>query len=148
MFCINCFNPTTSVKNTRAKKNQPQIWRRRYCPNCKSVFTTYERPSLSDNGTVHRDNKKTEPFNLGKLIISVAAAFSHSTDEAKYQSFWIAQTIEDILSTQYKTITPEVISAVTHQCLKRFDEVAAMQYALKHQMLTSTKRRPGRPALS
>jgi transcriptional repressor NrdR len=146
MFCINCFHSTTSIKNSRPHKKQPSVWRRRYCSNCKSTFTTYERPSLSENKLIHLDNNQTEQFNLGKLIISIAEAFSHAPKEARYSALWLAQTIEDILSTQYKLVTPEDITAVAHKVLRQYDEMAAIQYAAKYGLISPTRRR-GRPSL-
>lgn len=86
-----------------------------------------------------------EEFNLGKLIISIAKAFAHLPKEASYNSLWLAQTVEDTLSSQRKTITPGDIEATTHDVLHRFDELAAVQYAAQHQMIVSTRRR-GRPS--
>ncbi len=146
MFCINCFYKTTSVTNSRVRKNQPQVWRRRHCTVCTATFTTYERPSLSENKKIHLIDGKTERFNLGRLVISISRALSFSPDEAKYQSLFLAQTAEDILSSQREVITVEDIAAATHQVLKRFSEPAAMQYAIQHNLITSTRRR-GRPSL-
>jgi transcriptional repressor NrdR len=147
MFCINCFHKNTAVTNSRPNKKQPQIWRRRKCPECGTVFTTHERPSLADNKPVHLPAGRVDSFNLGKLIISIANAFTHAPDEAKYNALWLAQTVEDTLSTELKTITPEDIEVITHQTLQRFDELAAMQYAMQHKLISSTRRR-GRPSLA
>lgn len=147
MFCVNCFHPSTSVVNSRSRKKQPQIWRRRKCPNCQTGFTTYERPSLSENKPVLTSNHKEERFNLGKLTLSIAKAFAHASEEAQYNSLFLAQTVEDTLSSQREVITPEDIAATVHQILKRYDEMAAMQYALQHSLITSTRRR-GRPSLA
>lgn len=146
MFCVNCFHKNTSVANSRPHKKQPQIWRRRKCSQCGMIFTTYERPSLADNKPIHRSDGTTSTFNLGKLIISISKSFTHNPKEAAHNSLWLAQTVEDTLSTQYKTITPEDIEVVTHQTLKRFDELAAVQYAAQHRLISSTRRR-GRPSL-
>lgn len=145
MFCINCFHKTTSVANSRPRKKQPQIWRRRYCPNCKKTFTTYERPSLSENKPISLNDGEKDTFNLGKLILSISKAFTHAPQEAEYNALWLAQSIEDTLSTQCQTLTPEDIEATTHAALKRFDELAAVQYAAQHQLISSTRRR-GRPS--
>jgi transcriptional repressor NrdR len=146
MFCINCFNPSTAVANSRPHKKRPSVWRRRSCGKCGAVFTTHERPSLADNKTITLSDGSEDTFNLGKLTISISKAFHHSQEEAEYSSFALAQTVEDTLSTQLKTITPEDIEAVTHQTLKQYDELAAMQYAAQHQLISSVKKR-GRPSL-
>lgn len=147
MICINCFHTTTRVINSRPHKKQPSVWRRRQCPKCNFVFTTNEQPSLIDNRRVFLPDNKTEIFSLGKLTISIASAFTHDTKKASYDSLWLAQTVERILSTDYTVITPDDIAAVTHQVLKNFDELAAVQYAAKHRLIASARRR-GRPSLS
>lgn len=147
MFCINCFHKNTNVTNSRPHKKQPSVWRRRQCKACGVIFTTVERPSLTDNKPIHLVSGEVETFNLGKLILSIAAAFSHTPKAAEYNALWLAQTVEDTLSTEREVITPDDIEATTHQVLKRFDELAAIQYAVKHQMIISTRRRRGRPSL-
>ena len=146
MFCVNCFHTNTQVANSRPHKKQPLVWRRRKCANCGAVFTTHERPSLADNKPIQLPNGQTDTFNLGRLTLSIAAAFPHDHKGAQYNALWLAQTVEDTLSTQYKVITPEDIEAVTHSVLKRYDELAALQYAAKHQLIIPT-RRAGRPSL-
>lgn len=145
MFCINCFHPKTQVVNSRPKKKQPLIWRRRFCSNCKVVFTTHESPSLAENAMVHRPDK-AEPFNLGRLTLSLAKAFTHSETSAKLHTLELARTIETTLSTQVEVLTPEEIAACAHGVLKRFDELAALQYAAQHQLIVSTRQRRGRPS--
>jgi len=150
MFCINCFHVNTSVVNSRPQKKQPLVWRRRKCSHCGSTFTTEERPSLAHNVTVHLGSDaltKSETFNLGKLIISIAGSFSHAPDEAQYSSLWLAQTVEQQLSVEKQSITPDEIAVVAHHVLKKYDELAAVQYAAKHQLLTAI-RRSGRPSLA
>ena len=146
MFCINCFHPTTNVANSRPNKNQPLVWRRRSCPQCGAVFTTTERPSLAHTQTVHLPSGEAVRFNLGKLIVSLSRAFQHNPADAELATLDLAQTIEMALATELKTITPEDIEVIAHQVLKRYDELAAMQYAAQHQLITSSKRR-GRPSL-
>lgn len=146
MFCVNCFHPSTAVANSRPHKKRPSVWRRRSCSVCGTVFTTHERPSLADNKPITLGNGGEDTFNLGKLTISISKAFHHAPEEAEYSSLALAQTVEDALSTQLKIITPEDIEAVTHQVLKQYDELAAMQYAAQHQLISSIKKR-GRPSL-
>lgn len=146
MFCINCFHTNTSVANSRPNKKQPQVWRRRRCSKCQTVFTTYERPSLADNTPISLSDGSQDTFNLGKLILSISKAFTHTPIEGEYNALWLAQTIEDTLSTQRRTITPQDIEATAHQVLKKFDELAAVQYAAQHQLISSTRKR-GRPSL-
>lgn len=147
MFCINCFHEDTKVSNSRPHKKQPTIWRRRRCSNCDTVFTTYERPSLAENKKITLSEGRTDTFNIGKLIVSIAKAFTHSPYDAQYNTLWLALGVEDTLSTQQEAITPEGIAFVTHSVLKQYDHLAAVQYAAQHQLITSVRQRRGRPSL-
>lgn len=147
MFCINCFHPKTAVTNSRPHKKTPSIWRRRTCPKCSATFTTHERPTLRDNQPVYKQDGSTEPFNPGKLLLSIAGAFAHNKESATYDSWWLTETVEEILATDVKNITPDDIAAVTHAVLGRYDELAAIQYAAQQQLVTSLRRR-GRPSLA
>lgn len=146
MFCINCFHTNTSVANSRPNKKQPSVWRRRKCSKCGTIFTTYERPSLADNTPINLSDGRQDTFNLGRLILSIAGAFTHNPAEGQYNALWLAQTVEDTLSTERTSITPQDIEATTHQVLKKYDELAAIQYAAQHQLIFSTRKR-GRPSL-
>lgn len=148
MFCINCFHPSTTVTNSRPNKKTPLIWRRRHCKSCNATFTTRERPSLIDNKKITLASGKAEDFNLGKLTLSIAKAFTHSERDAQYNALSLAQTIEDYLSTQREIITPGDVEAATHMILKRFDELAALQYAAQHGLISSVRKRRGRPSLA
>lgn len=146
MICPNCFNTNTAVVNSRQHKKASSVWRRRRCSQCRTIFTTTETPALETLRKVHSGRDKTD-FNLGKLIISISRAFSHNPTAGKQQSLALATTISQQLVIEYEILTPEIIGATTHQVLKRFDQAAAMQYALQHELLTSLKR-AGRPSLA
>lgn len=148
MFCINCFQPATQVTNSRTSKKQALIWRRRHCRHCGHTFTTHETPSLGHNMMVHLASNRKTPFNSGRLILSISEAFHHTPDVAKEHSFALAKTVENILSTEAKLITTEEIAAVTHSVLRRFDELAGLQYAAKHQLISAIRKRRGRPSTS
>jgi transcriptional repressor NrdR len=146
MFCVNCLYPTTSVKNSRSKKNAALVWRRRFCSRCGRSFTTQEFPSLRDNKPVSNAHRLS-PFNLGKLIISISKAFPHSKHDAEFNSFELARSVENQLSTEREYITTDDIAAITHSTLKRFDQLAGMHYAMSHGLVTSVRKR-GRPSLA
>lgn len=147
MICIYCFHVKTSVSNSRPHKKQPQNWRRRTCTACRKTFTTYERPS-SDELRVRRPDGATEGFNIGKLLQSIARASQHNKKQAAYDSLPLASTVELALITNACDdfcVTPRQISEETHEVLKRFDELTAMQYAMQHGLIVSVRRR-GRPS--
>lgn len=101
---------------------------------------------MADNKPVVTPSGEEVSFNLGKLILSIAKAFTHAPQEAETNAYWLAQTVEDTLSTEQKVVTPEDIEVTTHNVLRRYDEMAAIQYAAQHRLISSVRRR-GRPSL-
>jgi len=87
------------------------------------------------------------PFSIGRLTISIAAAFTHNPTLGKSHSFDLATTVEQHLATDYPQPSVDDIAAVTHTVLKRYDELAALQYAAQHGLVTNVRRR-GRPSIS
>lgn len=147
MISLNSSHEATRVINSRAHKKMPIVWRRRQGVESGVTFTTYERPSLAENKQIIHPDGHKNTFNLGKLLLSIAAAFSHNQKSAQYDSLWLAQTVEDTLSIDSGELTPAKITAVTYEILRRFDELAAVQYGARHHLITSVRRR-GRPSLN
>ena len=141
MKCAKCYNPTTVVVNTRSRTKSPVIWRRRRCLSCDSVFSTEERPTLEHSLTVwNPTTKQSQAFNPGILLISIGDAFQHNLTLGENSAWSLTQTISDLLATECQgSISTDDISAITHQTLMRFDASASLQYALKHQLMASSK---------
>lgn len=144
MICINCFHEKTAVINSRRQKKHASTWRRRHCPRCNLIFTTYELPALDDRPVLRHDGSQ-QPFNLGRLTISISRSFQHNQQAGQNDSYHLAQTVEQQLIMQVVQPSTDDITAITHAVLQRFDPVAAVQYAAQHDLLTSQRRR-GRPA--
>lgn len=146
MICINCFHTKTTVINSRPHKTSSGTWRRRHCPHCKQLFTTYERPSMQDTAILGPTGAKT-PFSLSKLCLSIAGALEHDKPARVLYSLDLAETVEQLLLRDIKQPSTADIAALTHQVLKRFDELAALQYAARHELLYAVRRR-GRPSIA
>ncbi len=151
MICINCFHGKTKVTNSRPHKKNPGTWRRRQCESCRATFTTYEKPALDGTVKVHypgipKSDAETL-FSLSKLTLSIAASFSHDTVARQLSSLPLAETVEQLLISQVRQPSVDDISATTHHVLKRFDELAALQYAATHGLVSATRKRRGRPSL-
>lgn len=154
MICINCFHGKTKVSNSRPHKKTAGTWRRRQClnPTCGLTFTTYEKPALDDSVTVHYPGGGVKkgikaPFSLSKLTLSIAGSFSHDTLTRQLHSLSLAETVEQVLISQVRQPSVDDIAATTHQVLKRFDELAALQYAATHGLVAATRSRRGRPSV-
>jgi len=152
MICVNCFHEKTMVTNSRPHKKTAGTWRRRQCQgSCGITFTTYEKPALDESVSVHygsgKGSKTTAPFSLSKLTLSIAASFTHDSAARQLHSLPLAETVEQLLISQVRTPSADDIAATTHQVLKRFDELAALQYAAGHGLVAATRSRRGRPSI-
>lgn len=153
MICINCFHGKTKVTNSRAHKKQSGTWRRRQCESCRHTFTTYEKPALDESIQVYYSGSDSQagttkaPFSLSKLTLSIAASFSHDDRTRQLHSLALAETVEQLLITQTANPSSDDVAATTHQVLKRFDELAALQYAAAHGLVEAISSRRGRPSL-
>ena len=153
MICVNCFHEKTKVTNSRPHKKAAGTWRRRQCLNstCGVTFTTYEKPALDESLPIHYgthvDAKTSAPFSLSKLTLSIAASFTHDPIARQLHSLPLAETVEQLLISQVQRPSADDIAATTHQLLKRFDELAALQYAAGHGLVAATRSRRGRPSI-
>lgn len=69
-------------------------------------------------------------------------------DQGKSDVLWLAQTIETLLVAQtMSSVTAEQVIHTAYGVLKKYDELAAVQYAAQHQIISSLRRR-GRPSLA
>jgi transcriptional repressor NrdR len=137
MFCIQCRHPRTAVTNSRPHKKLPIVWRRRSCAACGNVFTTIEKPDLISRQV--RSSGQTQPFNLGRLIISIANAFQHNPALGTEHAAALADTILGHL-TAHQDISTATIAEEAHRVLSRFDESAGMAYALQHGLSIKKQR--------
>ena len=153
MICVNCFHGKTKVTNSRPHKKTAGTWRRRQClnPACDITFTTYEKPALDESIAVHYGSdvgaKTSAPFSLSKLTLSIAASFTHDGVARQLHSLPLPETVEQLLISQVQRPSADDIAATAHQVLKRFDELAALQYAAGHGLVEATRSRRGRPSV-
>lgn len=149
MICLNCSQKDTQVKNSRSSAGTAQIWRRRACRHCGAVFTTYETPDSSTLKIVEPDEKKEDDFSLGNLTISIYKVLPNDNDRVtRDHALWLAKTIENkLVRRKSRRVLRSELKKLIYETLKDFDEMAAMQYGIKHGLISSLKRR-GRPSFS
>src|ERR1700733_9578251 len=73
MRCPFCGHADSQVKDSRPTEDDAVIRRRRFCPNCDSRFTTFERVQLRELTILKRSGRRT-PFDREKLIRSISVA--------------------------------------------------------------------------
>lgn len=133
MLCPKCHNPKTAVVNSRPRKSQAAIWRRRHCPACGLVFSTEEAPSLDSHRLVtDGTSSKSQVFSIGKLTLSIAKAFVHDAKKGSLCAYQLARTVEQQLVEVDGDISTTDIYRLSQQALGRFDKTAAAVYAAQH----------------
>lgn len=131
MKCIYCLGDTRVV-NSRLQKRENNVWRRRTCLICGTVFTTEEAADLSGSIRV-LNNKQLEAFQRDKLYLSIYDSLRHRKTAQQDAT----ELTDTILTTLYPhmhdaTITRMQIIEVTASVLTRFDKVAATSYTAFH----------------
>ncbi|HSW78451.1 MAG TPA: hypothetical protein VLF88_00320 [Candidatus Babeliales bacterium] len=134
MVCVYC-GGETKVTNSRLQRRNNQVWRRRQCLTCRSVFTTHESVELESTLSVNK-NGQNVPFLPDLLLNQLMLALKHRKD-VYTASREVLSTIErKLLSLPQKPLyQPKDISKVTSEVLKRFDRQAHLRYVADHPSL-------------
>lgn len=132
MFCLKCGHTHLRVTNSRQGTKRPSVWRRRKCLNCGFIFTTYEEISL-DQLTVTA-GKHTIPFSDARLLLSISRCLEHKDEKKAEHAKWLSHhIISELVKQKSNTISTGAITMLTFETLKRFDELASIQYAARHK---------------
>lgn len=153
MFCINCFHGKTQVTNSRGHKKQPQVWRRRTCPECNFTFTTYENFAL-DELLLVKSKAGDLPYNRNKLLVSLLDSLRPTGDDLS-QTQWLILTIEEkLIGSQrlegiWQKIESSALAAIAYETLLAYNTVAGYTYGAAHGLVSlGQKRKRGRPPAS
>ena len=132
MVCIYC-SSSTGVVNSRLQKKTNQVWRRRECAACGSIFTTHEKVDLGTAIMVSGHDRFLDHFSRDKLFISVYDSLRHrksALSDAEALTVTIITKLRDIL--QDGILTKAQLVAISHETLERFDKTAATVYRAYH----------------
>ncbi|GGF70775.1 MULTISPECIES: transcriptional regulator NrdR [Terasakiella] len=128
MRCPFCGNQDTQVKDSRPTEDSAAIRRRRYCPECASRFTTFERVQLRELMVVKRDGSKT-PFDREKILSSIRISLRKRPVEED-QIERIVSSIQRQLETSGETeIQSNAIGEKVMDVLLELDKVAYVRFA-------------------
>ena len=122
----------TKVSNSRPSKKYPEVWRRRQCKICGSIWTTREYIDLSTSHRVLNRHKKLQAFSRDKLLLSINEALKHR-QKALDEAIELTDTvIKNLLRQSDPVIQTESITAQVIIVLKRYDQTAASVFAALH----------------
>ena len=127
MNCPYC-GSKTQVTNSRLQKRANQVWRRRQCTQCTSVFTTLEAVDTAQALAV-QNGKRLEPFQRDKLLLDVYDSLRHRKTAVTDATALIDTIQKQLLPfVDQATLSIEAITEVTAVALERFDLIAATHY--------------------
>ncbi len=138
MRCPFCGNGDTQVKDSRPTEENATIRRRRYCPECGSRFTTFERVQLRELSVIKKDGEKV-PFDREKLMRSLRIALrKRPVDDDRIER--IVNSIQRRLETLGESEIPtKVVGEMVMDYLADLDQVAYVRFASVYRNFREAK---------
>ena len=128
MRCPFCGNEDTQVKDSRPAEDNSAIRRRRFCPECGSRFTTFERVQLREL-TVIKKNDQRVPFDRDKLARSIITATRKRPVEPERVDRMINGIVRRLESLGESEISSTTIGELVMEALANLDQVAYVRFA-------------------
>jgi transcriptional repressor NrdR len=128
MRCPFCGHPDTQVKDSRPSEDGMTIRRRRYCPECNSRFTTFERVQLREL-TVLKKNGERRMFDRDKLARSVGIALRKRPVTQEQIEQLVTRITQKLESLGENEIPTAMIGTTIMEELKKLDTVAYIRFA-------------------
>lgn len=131
MLCIECGHPKTQVTNSRPHKAAPRVWRRRACPRCHTIVTTYEHIDTSDQLLI-----EDMPFSVARLTIKLASYLPESASQAD-EAMALAQTIgESLLVDKRSSYSRKELTKRIWETLTRYNRKSGLRYGVDYDQVT------------
>jgi transcriptional repressor NrdR len=128
MRCPFCGHAESQVKDSRPSEEGSSIRRRRFCPECESRFTTFERVQLRELTVVKRSGRRA-PFDREKLVRSISVAVRKRPVDPERMERTVSAIVRQLENMGETEIASTVIGELVMKMLKGLDEVAYVRYA-------------------
>lgn len=128
MKCPFCGHADTQVKDSRPSEDGLTIRRRRFCPECNSRFTTFERVQLREL-TVLKKNGERRMFDRDKLARSLSIALRKRPVTSEQVEQLITRITQKLESMGENEIPSVLIGKTIMEELKKLDTVAYIRFA-------------------
>ncbi|MBA4274427.1 MAG: transcriptional regulator NrdR [Alphaproteobacteria bacterium] len=138
MRCPFCSHNDTQVKDSRPSEDGSTIRRRRFCPNCNSRFTTFERVQLREL-TVVKTNGERRIFDRDKIARSMAIALRKRPVDPDAVEFAVNRIVQRLESEGESEIGTPRIGQLVMEELKALDAVAYIRFASVYKDFTEAK---------
>jgi transcriptional repressor NrdR len=138
MRCPFCAHGDTQVKDSRPTEDNSTIRRRRYCPDCGSRFTTFERVQLREL-TVLKKNDRREVFERDKLARSIHIAVRKRPVEPERVERIVNSIVRRLESSGESEISSDTIGELVMEALASLDQVAYVRFASVYRNFREAK---------
>jgi transcriptional repressor NrdR len=128
MKCPYCGFLDTQVKDSRPTEDGAAIRRRRFCPECDSRFTTFERIQLREL-TVIKKNGNRQPFDREKIYYSMQIALRKRPVSPETIESTVNAIVRKLEMAGDAEVRVEDIGELVMETLKGMDPVAYTRFA-------------------
>lgn len=128
MKCPFCGHHETQVKDSRPSEDGLTIRRRRFCVECNSRFTTFERVQLREL-TVVKKNGERRMFDREKLARSISMALRKRPVSPEQLEQIVTRVTQKLESIGENEIPSALIGKIVMDELKQVDSVAYIRFA-------------------
>jgi len=128
MRCPFCASPDTQVKDSRVAEDGSYIKRRRFCTECGSRFTTFERVQLKDI-MVKKSNGIIVPFEREKLLHSIKIACKKRPISDERIDKIVSSIQRQLEATGEGEVSSREIGVLAMEILSSIDIVAYIRFA-------------------
>ncbi len=128
MRCPFCSHSDTAVKDSRNTDDLSAIRRRRFCQECGSRFTTFERIQLRDLVVIKKDGNRV-PFDRDKLAKSIVMALHKRAVPAERIERVISSIVRQLETSGDCEIPTKDIGSIVMEALINLDTVAYVRFA-------------------
>ncbi|MFT6331696.1 MAG: transcriptional repressor NrdR [Lentimonas sp.] len=137
MKCPFCGNLESQVRDSRISDDGDAVKRRRYCPECDSRFTTFERVQLKEISVIKKSGEK-KIFDSEKLKRSVEMAV-RKRPVSLLQVDKLVNNIVRKLETEGQTqIDSAKLGDMALKALEGLDKVAYVRFASVYKNFEKT----------
>ena len=138
MRCPFCGHSDSQVKDSRPTEDNAAIRCRRFCPECGSRWTTFERVQLRELTVVKKEGEKA-PFDREKLARSLRIALRKRPVEAERIERIVNSIQRQLEASGESEIPTKAIGQMVMENLKDLDQVGYVRFASVYRNFREAK---------
>ena len=138
MRCPFCGHSDSQVKDSRPTEDNAAIRRRRFCPECGSRWTTFERVQLRELTVVKKEGEKA-PFDREKLARSLRISLRKRPVDAERIERIVNSIQRQLEASGESEIPTKAIGQMVMENLKDLDQVGYVRFASVYRNFREAK---------